>query len=276
MIPKEKLDALIENILAEQNFNYRNFLEAQKTFCVVDAEDKVITIDRITLYIYGSNLAWHDLDYVRLRLEERYTGECTREDEKKRYEYYSLLRFLWVKRDLLTFNIRKEERPDFVLTDGSKEIGIEVTEFVTEEDSILRKICGYINAGVKTGCELQAMGRKKYRRAADVYIYGDRGGVPTIRSPVYGMEAGRNHYAKLIISKFKKYNEIFSLFDEFIILCDARKCLEVTKKRESAWVIALAQFSERRLGGCTVCILRVDENSRIDVDIFRLPKCENA
>ena len=269
MIPKETLDILIEAILAQQSFDYPNFEEAQKQFEIAGAVGKCITVDRITLYIYDSNLERHDLSYVGARLDERYKVRCNCEDKKKRDEYYSLLRFLLKEQSLWGYAIRKEERPDFVLTDGIKKIGIEVTEFTGKKDRVLREIIGYARLGIKTECELQKRARQKYRGAADEYIYRNANGVLSVSRRVYGMAAGINRYANLVISKYRKYQSKFAEYDEFIILCDARNCLEVTERRDSERVISLAKEQiENRLGGCTVCILRVDENSRMCVDPF--------
>ena len=269
MIPKETLDILIEAILAQQSFDYPNFEEAQKQFEIAGADGKYITVDRITLYIYDSNLERHDLSYVGARLDERYKVGCNCEDKKKRDEYYSLLRFLLKEQSLWGYAIRKEERPDFVLTDGIKKIGIEVTEFTTKQDSILREIIGHASFGIKTECELQEKARQEYRGAADEYIYRNAKGVLAVSRRVYGMAAGINRYANLVISKYRKYQSKFAEYDEFIILCDARNCLEVTERRDSERVIDLAKDRiENRLGGCAVFILRVDENSQMCVDPF--------
>ena len=203
MIPKETLDVLIEAILAQQSFDYPNFKEAQKKFEMAGTKGKCITIDRITLYIYESNLERHDLDYVRARLYEKYTVGCTHEDKQKWDEYYSLLRFLLVNQNLWDYAIRKEERPDFVLTDGSKKIAIEVTEFTTKQDNILREIIGLASFGIKTECELQKTARHKYRGAADEYIYRNRNGRLAVSRRVYGMATGINHYANEVAKNTK-------------------------------------------------------------------------
>lgn len=273
MIPKEKLDKLIVDILKEQNYEYCNFMDAKKTFCIDGTEGKIITIDRITLFIYGSNLEWNDLNYVRGSLYERYTGVCTREEGKKWHEYYSLLRFLLVKQSLLPFDIKKEERPDFVLTHEKKKIGIEVTEFTTKKDSILRRICESVclaakTESPKTECELRKIARQKYGGAADEYIYRTITGVLAVSRKVYRMDIGINHYAKLVVNKYRKYRSQIARYDEFIILCDARNCLEVTEKRDSQKVVELAKMTERRLEECKVCVLRVDDNSRMHMDPF--------
>lgn len=274
MIPKETLDILIEAILAQQSFDYPNFEEAQKQFEIAGADGKCITVDRITLYIYDSNLERHDLSYVGARLDERYKVGCNCEDKKKRDEYYSLLRFLLKEQSLWGYAIRKEERPDFVLTDGIKRIGIEVTEFTTKQDSILREIIGHASLGIKTECELQKIAHQKYRGAADEYIYRNRNGSLAVSRRVYGMATGINHYASVVVNKYKKYQAEFYEYDEFIVLCDARNCLEVTERREAERVIGQTKLKESSSGGCTVCIMRVDENSRICVDTFHLQGCE--
>ena len=274
MIPKETLDMLIEAILAQQSFDYPNFKKAQKQFEIAGTKGKCITIDRITLYIYESNLERHDLDYVRARLYEKYTVGCTREDKQKWDEYYSLLRFLLENQNLWDYAIRKEERPDFVLTDGSKKIAIEATEFTTKQDSILREIIGHASFGIKTECELQKTARQKYRGAADEYIYRNRNGCLSVSRSTYGMATGINHYATIVVNKYKKYQAEFYEYDEFIVLCDARNCLEVTERRDSERVIGQTKLKENSSGGCMVCIMRVDENSRICVDTFHLQGCE--
>lgn len=269
-ITKEKLDELVDDILRRQNFNYRNFREAEKTFVVCEEPNIEVTVDLLSMFFCSSTLEDDEESYVRAKLRERYQLERTREDWKALEEYYSLRQFMCVDPRLLAFAITKEIRPDFVLADGSKKVGIEVTEFTTKQDSILAQIGNDFLPKAETPRELLGMAYRKFKTNACRYSYGRTAGKVSVSRPLYDMRENRKHYAAEVINKYRKYHKEFAAYDAFIVLCDARGCLDVTEHWESEQIINLAKEKCKELHGFTVCILRSEGWGNLCVDSFRL------
>lgn len=269
-ITKEKLDELVDDILRQQNFDYQNFQDAKKTFIVCEEPNIEVTIDLLSLRFCSSTLENDEESYVRAKLRERYQLERTREDWKALEEYYSLRQFMCIYPQLLPFAITKETRPDFVLIDGNKKVGIEVTKFTTKVDSILAQIGNDFLTLAETPWELLGMAYRKFRDNAFKYSYGKTAGKVSVSRPLHDMRANRKNYAAEVISKYQKYYKEFAAYDAFVVLCDARGCHDLTEYWESEEIVKMAREECKELQGFSVCILRSDSWGNLCVDSFQL------
>jgi hypothetical protein len=263
------LDCVVDSIMSNLNFEYTNFQEAALTITVNAVPEIRLSFDRLSMRIYSHNLEDDDLSYVIRNLRRRYQEERSREELKARAEYNVLLDFSLLHQEYTAYKTAKETRPDFVLTGDSK-IGIEVTEFTTEVDSVLAAIANRNFGQDKTANEIHESARLRHGSKADRYSYRMIAGSASIGAPLTDVRASKCLYADEIIKKYNKYCGVFSDYDEFIVLCDARYSISVTELWDSEEVIEMAKDKCSSLCGFTVAILRLNPLSQPEVDIFNL------
>ena len=263
------LDLIVDRIMENMSFDYASFSEAVLTITVEAAPELKLTFDRLSMRVYSHNLEDEDFSYVIKNLRRRYQEERSREELKAMAEYNVLLDFFLLHQEYNAYKIAKETRPDFVLTGDSK-IGIEVTEFTTEVDSVLTAIANRNFGQGKTANEIHESARLKHGSKADQYSYRMIAGSASIGAPLNDVRANKCLYADEIIKKYIKYCGAFSEYDEFIVLCDARYSINVTELWDSEEVIEIAKEKCSSLSGFTVAVLRQNPLCQLEVDIFNL------
>ena len=249
------IDALAAEILQSHSFNFQTFEEAKHTISI--GNDSIqYTYDRLSLTVYSHSLTKDEHSYLVRKLRTDYTKLFSREDEKRRKEYGVLLSFISLNDNLAEFLIQKEVRPDFVLS-GDQCIGIEVTEFTTQTDSVMATIC---NQNFGKGLSAEAIENnavRKHGQKAKNYYFHDIEGTVAIGAGLQDINHNKAIYAEEVITKYKKYKSEFGKYDEFIILCDARMTLGVTSQRDAKDVVDIAK-EKCELQNCTICILYFD------------------
>lgn len=250
------IDALAAEILQNHSFDFQTFAEAKHTISLDNGSIRY-TYDRLSLTTYSHSLTKDEYSYLCQKLRTDYTKLFNREDEKRTIEYGVLLSFISLNGKFAEFSIQKEVRPDFVLS-GHQRIGIEVTEFTTQADSVLEAICSkYFGKGMSAET-IESNAVKKHGQKAKNYYYHDINGTEAISAGLQDIRQNKAIYAEEIITKYEKYKSEFCQYDEFIILCDARKPIGVTSQRDAKEVVDMAK-EKCELQNCTICILYLDD-----------------
>lgn len=265
----DALDLVVDRIMQNMSFDHASFSEAVLTITVDAAPELKLTFDRLSMKVYSHNLEDDEFSYVIKNLRSRYQEEHSREELKSMAEYNVLLDFFLLHQEYNTYNIAKETRPDFVLS-GDRRIGIEVTEFTTEVDSVLAAIANRNFGQDKTANEIHESAHLKHGSKADRYSYRMIAGSASIGAPLTDVRANKSIYADEIIKKYNKYCGVFSEYDEFIVLCDARYSINVTEWCDSKEVIEMAKEKCSSLSGFAVVILRLNPLCQPEADIFNL------
>lgn len=259
------LDTLSERILQEQSFDFQTFAEAKKTISMDEGAIQY-TYDRLSLTVYNHSLTKEEYSYLRRKLRSACELCFNREDQKQLREYGVLLSFISLKSDLLDYSIQKEVRPDFVLS-GQKKIGVEVTEFTTQTDSVLAAICNQ-NFGKGLSAEaIETNALRKHGEKAKKYYYHDIKGTVAVGAGLQDVNLNKEIYSDEVITKYEKYKNEFHRYDQFIILCDARMVLGVTSKWDAKDVVDIAK-RKSNINNCTVCILYCDNLSCPQLETF--------
>ncbi len=250
------LDTLAQTILQNHSFDFPTFAEAKQTISMDNGKIQY-TYDRLSLVVYSHTLTKEEYSYVGKKLRSDYRLFFSKEDQKQREEYGVLLSFISLNNDLWEYSIRKETRPDFVLS-GKKRIGIEVTEFTTETDSVLTSICNQNFGKGLSAEEMKSNAIQKHGKKAKRYDFHEICGTVVVGAGLQDINRNKESYADEIITKHEKYNTDFHLYDSFIILCDARKVIGVTSKWDAIDVVNNAR-RKSPISNCTVCILYCDD-----------------
>lgn len=253
----EVLDSLADVIVSNHGFSFRTFQESVMTVNMIEAPGLKLTYDRLSLRVYSHNLDETDYSYLVHQIRKRYWGNKTRDEEKIRSEYDVLLDFMSQSPRWNAFEIRKETRPDFVLT-GKQCIGIEVTECTTESDSVLKAISNQNYGKGKTPEEMHRDALIRHGAKADNYSYREIAGKAVIGSGLFDVRKKKCAYANEIIKKYRKYSNHFLEYDEFIVLCDARYTICITEQEDAEEVIELAKEGCSEMRGFAVCIIFQD------------------
>lgn len=265
----EVLDLVVDRIIKNMSFDFDNFNDAVLTISVSVEPEISITFDRLSMRIYSHNLEKEDFSYVRSHLRSRYQNEYSRDEQKTRKEYDVLLDYFLLRTEYASYIISKETRPDFVVS-GTQKIGIEVTEFTTEIDSVMAAISNQNFGQGKTAKEVYDNARLRHGAKADRYSYKMIAGSATIGTCTFNVAHKQQIYADEIIKKYHKYCNDFGKYDEFIVLCDARYTINVTSFWDSKDVIDMAKEKCNSLSGFTVCILRQNSLCKNEIDTFKL------
>ena len=215
---EENLAAFAKAIVANQTFDLCTWEDT--VACMYLADDRVV-YNRITLCTMDSTLTKAEykllLDCMAREINARdiyyNKGDCT-----KRREYISLFSYMELREELKEYRFQKHERPDFVLSNGTKSIGIEITVFTTENAEKGRKILQHGGNDVN---EMQKYASNKFPDIAANCRFIMLGG-PVIQYPEVNITNAHSSFRDKLIEKIHKYNdEEINQYDEFIILCDA-------------------------------------------------------
>lgn len=247
------LDKIADIILSEHNFNYSNFDEAKSTISIPDSQIE-ITYDRLTLYFYSHNLSTDGNLYIQNQIGKHLSDPKYKEHLKTMNEYYSLFWLLSSNLQFNNYSIKKQTRPDFVLT-GTNKIGIEVTQLTTAEDCLFRRICNDNLGKYKTSEEIHQNALRVHGKKANNYIYRDKYGQPSLARAPHNLSKNTDYYINEILKKYHKYSKMFSEFDEFIILGDARSSFTITSKRDIDYLVTSIQESSPEVTGFTLSII---------------------
>lgn len=249
------LDTLAQTILQNHSFNFQTFDEAKQTISLNNGEIQY-TYDRLSLTVYSHSLTTEEYSYLRRKMRFEYDLRFTREDQKRRAEYGVLLSFLSLNKEFSDYSIQKEIRPDFVLS-GSKCIGVEVTEFTTQTDSVLAAICNENFGKGLSANDINSSAIQRHGQKAKNYDYHEINGTVSIGAGLQDVSRNKEIYAEEIIKKHQKYKTEFHRYDQFIILCDARMVIGVISEWDAKDVIDIAK-NQCNMSNCTVCILYCD------------------
>lgn len=249
------LDSLVEMILQNHSFNFQTFDEAKQTISMDNGAIQY-TYDRLSLTVYSHSLTKEEYSYLARKMRSGYDLRFTREDRKRREEYGVLLSFLSLNNEFSEYSIQKEVRPDFVLS-GQQRIGVEVTEFTTQTDSVLAAICNQNFGKGLSANDIKSNAIRRHGQKAKNYDYHEIKGTVSIGAGLQDIKQSKEMYADEVITKFEKYKTEFSRYDKFIILCDARMVIGVTSEWDAKDVIEIAK-RKNSITNCTVCILYYD------------------
>ena len=249
------IDTLAAEILQNHSFNFQTFAEAEHTISLGNGTIHY-TYDRLSLTVYSHSLTKDEYSYLGRKLRTDYTKLFSKEDEKQRKEYGVLQLFVSLNNNFADFSIQKEVRPDFVLS-GHQRIGIEVTEFTTQTDSVMATICNQNFGKGLSAKTIENNAVKKHGQKAKNYYFHDIKGTVAIGAGLQDINHNKAIYVEEIITKYEKYKSEFSKYDEFIILCDARMTLGVTSQWDAKDVVDMAK-EKCELQNCTLCILYFD------------------
>ena len=263
---KSSIEELANQVLEQQSFKIPSFREAKTTISV---QKYYCTFDRISLCVYSHNLSSEEYYAFGNILTQKFEANHSREEQKTRTEYGVLFHLIILQNIYTDFIITKQERPDFILNGNKNEkIGIEVTEFTTERDSVISRISKQNFRKGFSALELKDIAFKTHGSKAKDYEYYDLGNSIAIGTGLINVIDQHKKYADEIIKKFNKYKTSFSLYDKFIVLCNGQHSMCLSSFDDSASIVSLAKEKEPMISGFTLHILRVDHTGTCVVDTF--------
>lgn len=257
-------------MLSQQSLCFSSFEEAKATISTQAVECRY---DRISLHVYSHNLSPEEFSLlekaIAIKCEERLKEKrLKKEDQKSRKEYGVLLHMMLLDECYERAKIIKKTQPDFVLENERGKIGVEVTEFTTQEDKVLYAI-SKDNFG--QGKSIDAIKRdsvEKHGQKANAYRYTAEDGINIVIRPMFDTIAQQAQYADEILKKHTSYKASFSEYDRFIILCDGRYAACLSSKSDSENVLSLAKEKNADMCGFTLKILRQDDCGNYVLDSF--------
>jgi len=255
----EILDGLAVQILARHSFELTSFPSAKAEIFIHGDVPIEYTFDRLSLCVYSHNLDKESYSYLGKQLTEQYETTYSREEYKCRREYGVLFHFMEASPEYQNLNVTKKERPDFCLTKTQK-IGVEITEFTTERDSVMTAISKQNFGQGKSATEIKQNAFARHGSKAGAYNYFDFGNVAGVDSGMFDVLVKKKTYASEVIKKYDLYQEMLPSFDEFIILCDAQYTICVNDKVDSAEVAEIVRKARPDACGFTLCILRESDH----------------
>ncbi len=259
---KKILDQLALEILKQHSFDFTSFPAAKAASTITGDFPIKYVYDRLSLCIYSHNIDFESYSYLGRQLTEQYEAIHNREELKRRIEYGILFHFMMDYPEFENMSISKEERPDFILT-NTKTIGIEITEFTTEEDSVLYKISKQNYGHGKSAAEIKQNALKMHGPKAKKYTFNDHKGTTIISSGTFNVLVKKRIYANEVIKKYDSYRETMKSFDEFIILCDAQHTICISNKMDSDEVAEIVRENRPDAQDFTLAILRESSGKTI-------------
>lgn len=252
-----QIEKIGQLMLDGHTFDYDSFQTAEKTIVVGEMKCRY---DRMSLRVYEHNLTAADyrqlLRYIRKNYNNHIdkNGGRINETNKRRKEYFVLNQFVELKPELNSYEIIPSHRPDFILSDHNQEIGIEITEFTTEHDSILNRIAKLFFSQHKTAEEIRIAAQKKFKAKANQYEYIQLPEGASIGSEVFSVDEKKLVYAKEIVKKYHLYKNEFNEYNHFIVLCDATDTI-LTYPNEMHDICDMAKQIQPEMTGFEVVIL---------------------
>lgn len=254
------IQTLAHSINELQSFEYESFGKAKYDLVYGDAK---IVVDRITLYFYNHTLSPEVYSELSSKLQNEFEEAHTREELKERKEYLSLLKFFEAAKISHDTKIKKQERPDFVISVGDKRVGVEVTSLSSKDDNQLKTIAKKNFGKGMSAEDLKNAAYENYKSASQRFCYWEINGSSCIGRPMFNIEDDKREFASTIIKKYHKYNRDFEDFDCFIVLCDAMETITVTDEHDADEIINIAFSEEPQMHGFDIAIMYEDDNGRI-------------
>ena len=272
MTIEEEVQGTLEHILRTHHYYYKSFEEAKIHYITENRHE--IVYDAMSLFIYShtmdANLYFQFSNHLRKKYHELFNAE----DKKRQREYEVLLLFFGIHTEYEKGSVTHIDRPDFeVITNTGKKVGIEVTQFVTEEDSVQNAIMReYFGRGMSAE-EIKNNAVKWHGRKALKYRYSEFESRVCISSPIKSASPEYFTYAKEITSKLKKYKQIKDRYDKFIVLCDGRHPIFVSSRYDTEQIMENTKALYPDECGVDVAIIRyseqsVDEQLHIECDVY--------
>lgn len=240
MTREEEIKGAIEYILETHHYNYNSFEEARLVYVTVNGNN--IDYDAMSLFIYS-----HTMDkelYLQLNrhLQIKYEEVSNNEDKKMRREYETLLLFFGKHREFEKSTITHITRPDFdIAMKTGERLGIEVTQLISEEDSVQDAITKECIIRGLTAEEIESVAKKKHGKKAEKYKYSGEGKRVRITNSAKRSGPQYRIYAEKIVSKLEKYKETKDKYDRFIILCDGRHPIFLSSKNDTESIIKIVE-----------------------------------
>ncbi len=101
----------------------------------------------------------------------------------------------------------------------NRKIGIEVTTFITEHETVCHKIISDKTISNESVEKYKTEAIKKHGLKANNYSYGLINGVRTLSTGTMDVNYNKNCFLNIVNNKFKKYSNQTLDFDKFIVLC---------------------------------------------------------
>lgn len=131
------IELLSDEILSQHSLCFSTFEDAKATISTQKIE---YCFDRISFCVYSHNLRPEDFSLLGKALTTKCEKKLNRENQKARLEYGALFHMMVLNGYCAGAKIVKETRPDFILENKHRKIGVEVTELTTPQDQVLYAI----------------------------------------------------------------------------------------------------------------------------------------
>ena len=248
----DSLQAIADYMLSSFESKYTNLLEAKREVYYLN---KKIIFDSTTFYIYYSDLDYNENIELKKFIKAKYVKKKEREKERK--ERLVLNEYLR-RKGYESYTINKRIRPDFIVTNGKKTLGIEVTELKSKSIAVQDKICQATFGKNLSKDEVKAEGKKVTSTMYDYFEYDSINGHSVVASPLFDVGAHKKEFVETIEKKIEKYKDLVNKYDEFIILANAPD-IEITSEYDIKDV--LSKISLKVAEPIWICVL-YDEDGR--------------
>lgn len=265
LIMDNVMNHLVRFIIENIDFNYSSFNEAKYT-CFLNTDKTLqICFDRLSGFVYFCDFAEDDCNCINNQIFTEYSLYCQGDRKHRnypmiRYEYSVLLNYCLIHPELLDWAIQKKERPDFVLANQDRKIGIEVTQFTLDVSSIVAKISRKFFGQNKRIDEIKEYASEHHKSYEGKLNFYEEDGVNAISIPIVDTIEVKHGYADQIIKKYEKYCDQMNHYHEFIVLCDARSAMCVKNKEDIEEIVGMTKEKCKEITGFTLCVLLLDEN----------------
>lgn len=263
---KSALSALAEQAAEMIGCTHCSFKEAKTTLVCGQYS---YTFDRFSFSEYERIMDEESYHYFCSEARAAFERSHKKDARKDQRECAVLFALAQVFPRFYTMKINKTTRPDFILEDGTLQIGIEVTELVTNTEAferiLMNEARGYDSAEAAKTAALSTRGRKQ----ASEYTYLNLGtAIGIFNKPEPHKDV---IYAREIIKKYEKYKNEMAQYNEFIILCDAMSNgPAITEKEDCDHIVSLARKAIPETNIFDLYILRKNSYNALAVDQYRI------
>ena len=258
-----EIASLAEEAFSHLSFKHNNLSDA---ICTVESGEYYYTFDASSMLPYETNLDKDSLSQFYSKLRPFYKKMCYKHprDYQELTERRVLFHYLVERNsEYKDYQIIKTVRPDFTLT-GPKKIGIEIVELTTPVDQNLFSITRSQFGESKSLDEIKTFALTHHKTFAKQFNFYNLDGSVAISPGLFNVKERQDHFASLLCRKYKKYQEMLSEFDEFIILGNAANGAGIDISCESDVDCVLQSLQEQipEISKVTVAILWEDAYSR--------------
>lgn len=258
MISEKEIERAVDYILHTHHYDYKSFGESK--ICYRTDAGHIVVYDAMSLFVYYHSMDEQLYSEFSRRLFKRYHSNFDDEDEKMRKEYETLLLFFEIHTEFEKSVLRHITRPDFDITTKTGErVGIEVTQLISEEDSVQNAIMRDCFGRNMSAEEIKNAAIKKHGRKANKYQYKKIDTTVYISSPLKTASPEYVIYAQKIVSKLKKYEVIKDTYDKFIVLCDGRHPIFISSKYDTEQIMENVKKMYPEKYGAQVAIARYSD-----------------